>query len=299
MMFCEFVALHPTLYEGVKLDRGTIDYINYHFYDYTVDAQSFERHFITKLRRLVDIYNNLKAIELQDMVFDITTSKYVRTLAANTINDIKRTGTTNGTNKKENEGKSTGKDTGTTTNTRQTEYEGNVATTGSSTTKEDKSTTTKVSTETDATAKHAEKTLPMETTGSDFDDIVDWSNGGTGISQNNNTGSGTTNTDGTIKDTTTVSNNNEEDTTGKEKVTDNGSHSNDVSGTTSFSETITDQDSRDLRDLANGKNDEYETLSVNEGQAVELIKNVWNYLVSPKAIDYLISNLEPCFILVF
>ena len=299
MLFCEFVALHPTLYEGVKLDRGTIDYINYHFYDYTVDAQSFERHFITKLRRLVDIYNNLKAIELQDMVFDITTSKYVRTLAANTINDIKRTGTTNGTNKKDNQGKSTGKDTGTTEEVRETEYEGNVSSTGSTNTQEDKSTTTQTTNSTNATAKHAEKTLPMETTGTDFDEIVDWSNGGTGISQNKNTGSGTTNSGTVIKDTATGSKKDNEDSTGNETVTTNGSHSNDVSGTTSFSETITDQDSRDLRDLANGKNDEYETLSINEGQAVDLIKNVWNYLVSPKAIDYLISNLEPCFILVF
>lgn len=299
MLFCDFIALHPTLYEGVRLDQGTIDYINYHFYEYTVSPINFERRFITKLRRLVDIYNNLKAIELQDMVFDITTNKYIRELTADTISDIKRTGTTNGTNQRDSTSKSTGKDSGTNKETRETESEGNVANTGSSTTQENKSTTAATNSSTDSAARHAEKSLPMETTGTGFDGIVDWSSGGTGISENRNEGSGNTETRTTVTDTTTVSDNSEQDSTSSESVTVNGSHSNDTSGTTTYNETITDQDSRDLRDLANGNNKEYETLSVNEGQAVSLIQNIWNYLVSPKAIDYLVTNLEPCFYLVF
>lgn len=105
--------------------------------------------------------------------------------------------------------------------------------------------------------KQADRVLPMNSEGEDLDDIVDWSKGAS------NAGESKTHNTNTV--------------TG----------SNNVSGTDAL--TLSDIGSRN----ANGSITDKEM----NDQAVTCIERIWNYLIQPKALEWLCNQLRPCFIL--
>lgn len=98
--------------------------------------------------------------------------------------------------------------------------------------------------------KSANRELPMESTGRNFENTVDWSDGASNISENKNTGSSTIN-------------------------------QSDINALT-----------RNGTD--NGNSHEYFTRN---GDAEEIVDRVWNYVVKPKAINWLTAQLSTTFIL--
>lgn len=254
-LFADYVSWHPNMYDGVDLDKATIDYINNYFYEYKVDCNHFHRHFMNALRHATPIYNNLKAVELSEKVFDIITNKSVRKLASSAVEDLKENGTIA---KLRN-------DTGTITDS------GTIAQTAS----ENTTANNRYNKDTDNRAANRE--LPMKTSGSDFDDTVDWENGASNISENKI----------------------EEDST--ENISENvGSSANTTTGNTrTLATTITNSDTNELTKLNNIDKNDKETIERITGQGVDLIKKIWNYLITPKAIDYIISELEESFITIY
>ena len=252
--FCYFVGKHPRLYDGVDLDMATINYINNYFYDYYLDPRDFERHFILKLQRVAPIYNNLKKIEFDKRVFDITTNYSFTKSVENITNDLTRDGTLSSVR---------GENMTITDN-------GTVAENGSGTSREN------VSSDSESNSRKADRQLPMQSNGDDFDDVVNWDRGASAIGENRDE----SNSSETTNANTTTTNN---------TITNN---------TTTRRGNITKDDTQNLKELANrtlnNKND-YE--AVNK-QAVELIKKIWNYLVEPKSLDYITSELETCFSLI-
>ena len=242
MRFSEYLSITPTLYDGVDLDKGTIDYLNNWFYDYSVYAADgkFERQYLNNLRRSVGIYNNLKSIELCDRIFDITTNQSIKDATVKTIDRLKSDRTLNKT------GSNTTNDTGTTT-------------TGN---------TQKYTPVTDV--RTAVRNVPMNSKGT-FDEMFDWDElGATQVTEQKNNGG----TDVTTNDQT---------------VTDN-----------TQSKTVLDtQDVEKLKQLNDIANKSKEYNSAVNGQVVGLVSNIWDYLVTPKAIDYLVDQVEPSFILVY
>ena len=239
MLFGEFVGQNPTLYDGVNLDKATIDYINNYFYEYKVVTATFEQRFLNKLRKSVGIYNNLKGIELNEKVFDITTNVNLKDTTLKTIDRLKRNTIL------DKSGDTTTYDTGTTTTTDNNQY-------------------------TPATnVRTATRVVPMNSKGS-FDELFEWEeHGATEVTESKNNGQ----TDKTVD----VS------------VTDDDTQSKTVLNTKDT------EYLKSLNDIANlGKE---QSKGINS-QAVKLIENIWNYLITPKAIDYLIDSLEPSFLLV-
>lgn len=255
-LFAFYVSWHPKLYEGVDLDMATIDYINNHFYEYKVDTINFDRHFMNALRHATPIYNNMKAIEFSDRVFNIITNKSVRKLAKNTIDNIKENGTINKLRK----------DTGTITDS------GTAQQTGSETQ------TDRKSIDDNTKNKVADKQLPMQSLGGEeFEELFDWSKGASTINESEN-------------DYTRTENN-------------SGSNSTNINTTTgnirTLATNISNEDTNELTKISNLKGNDKETIERIQGQGVDLIRKIWNYLITPKAIDYLISELEEAFITVY
>lgn len=215
--FSEFLSWHPCLYDGVELDKATIDFLNNYFWDYSVKPQEFERKYLQALRRATGIYKNMKAIELVDQVFDITTNETVRQYTRQAVNELSQTGNVTS----------------------------NSTSTNSQTVTDDSNT------------KTAQKTLPMNSEG-DFDELFEW-DGGSGISETRDEDESRTSGSGSINST----------------------------------------DTRNLLDLGNQDINDKETIKIVGDQAVKLVSNIWNYLLAPKAIDYLVNELEKCFVLVY
>lgn len=252
--FAYYIGRHPNLYNGVDLDMATIDFINNHFYEYEVNPVHFDIHFLNALRKAVPIYNNLKLIEFNAKIFDITTNKSEKKLIANAINELEREGSFNSTTG--NTGTITDNGTGTEHTTSANTDQSNTIDNGDT--------------------KQASRELPMLTTGSDFSDTVEWSNGASGINETQTEGSSRTNSNGTATgDSSTTANN-----------------------VRTLNTAIHKQDANALKELATKKNTDKATIEAVNGQAVNLIRNIWQYLIEPKSIDYLIKELESCFILV-
>lgn len=239
MFFAEYLGINPTLYDGVQLDKATIDYLNNFFYEYKLNPYNFERRYLNNLRKSVGIYNNLKGIELSDKIFDITTNTSLRDTTLKTINRLKtdRSLDTDSTTTTDSTGERTD------SNSNKFTPNGN--------------------------SKVASRVVPMNSKG-DFTELFDWAeHGATQVQETRTSG-------------------------GSDVTTDDGS-----SKTSDNSKTVLDSTDiekiKTLNDIANSGKEE--TSAIN-GQAVALVKNIWDYLITPKAIDYLTDALEPSFILV-
>ena len=116
--------------------------------------------------------------------------------------------------------------------------------------------------------KTANKTLPMSSDSSGFDSLFDWE-GASGVqeSDTNTDSSDTTNTNNTTVDTST--------------------------------NTINQETVDKLKNITNNDLDTWETMDNRNGNTVDIINNLWLYLIKPKAIDWLINELKKCFILVY
>ena len=114
----------------------------------------------------------------------------------------------------------------------------------------------------------ANKTLPMSSDSSGFDSLFDWE-GASGVDESNVNGntSDTTNTNNTTVDTNT--------------------------------NTINAETVDKLKNITNNDLDTWETMDNRNGNTVDIINNLWLYLIKPKAIDWLINELKKCFILVY
>lgn len=252
--FSQYLSWRPGLYDGVDLDSATIEYINLYFYDYEVNPVEFYNHFRSALMKAVPIYNNLKAIELNKRIFDITTNKNVRKITNDTLNDITKDGTIN----KLRKDRGTIEDVGTGTDTSTTS--GNETMRGSGS----------------KTSQQANRQLPMNINSEGYEELFTWDKGASQISENR-------------------------DETDNSETTNNSSTGSSTS-TTNLTKTynldISNDDTNTLKELGNIKvntKDKYEEVGQ---QAVKLIKNIWDYLVEPKAIDYLVNELKNCFILI-
>lgn len=100
--------------------------------------------------------------------------------------------------------------------------------------------------------KEANRQLGMNSSGTSFNAIVNWHNGASGIGESNDTNS----------------------------------------NTTTYNDTITTNDTQILKDIGHDAGNDKETVKRIEGQAVDLIRKIWNYIVEPKAIDYLMSEID-------
>lgn len=254
-LFGEYLGWRPNLYNGVDLERPAIDYLNNYYWDYEVNPKNFHNHYLNALRKATPIYKNLRLVEFNDKIFDITTNQKERDFWSKITDKVDKDGTTT----------STRKDTGTINDT--------ATSTGHETSNETGSSESKDKNKT----KNAEKQLPMQTTGTTFNEIIDWSKGGSGISENrvNN------------KNNTQTQNNTVSDTTGNAtniRTLDTEISKNDIDKLIQLNDML--------------KHDTDNTSEVN-GQAVDLIKKICDYLVMPKAIDYLTEQVKDCFILVY
>lgn len=115
---------------------------------------------------------------------------------------------------------------------------------------------------TTGTNKQANKNLPMQSLGNGFDNIVSWNNGASAIGENHNTVNNTT--------------------------------SNSLTG----SSTINKQDANALLSDGTDNGNTKETYN-RHGNPVDHIDKIWQYLLKPKAIEYLTSALSVAFILVY
>lgn len=252
--FWHYVGTHPRLFENVDIDNATIQYIIDYFYDYNIDPSNFERHFIAKLKKVSAIYNNLKAIEFNKKVFDITTNDSVRNIVNDATNELTRDGTL----------QSIRNDTGTIRN------QGTVNESGRNTANE----TTESDSQTNS--KQAQRNLPMQSTGTHFDGLFEWGKGASNINENDDSGSS-----------------NED-----RELTENTNRDTTSNYTQTLGTQIAKNDINKLEELAKSNTTNKDKYKAVNRQAVLLIRNIWNYLIEPKSIDYLVSELEPCFSLV-
>lgn len=269
--FSVFVATHPSLYEGIQLDKATIDYLNLYFFEYSVNPQTFERHYITALKRYAPMYNNLKAIEVIDDIFDTCTNKIVRKLARETVNNLERNGNANTA--------STGSKTNITDEDNSTDRREN-GNNNSNQSFNNKSNNTKAT-----ISKEADRNLPMVTTGQNFDQTVQWDAGASNIRQVNNNDTDVNIGSGASNDSTIFRTNISQDDTNHLKSVD--TLANNVNTTTKDSE------------IGTGTLQDDEVTEIIGDQVSNIIKNIWDYLVSDKSIDYLTEHLKHCFILVY
>ena len=114
----------------------------------------------------------------------------------------------------------------------------------------------------------ANKTLPMSVDDEGFDNLFNWS-GASNVNENNTNGSST---DNTTTENTTI------DTS-----------SNTINGNTTNT----------LSNITNNDFNGTENYEQTNGLIVDIVKNIWAYLISKKAIDYLIEELKQCFILIY
>ena len=215
--FWQYLDINPRLYDGIDLTGAEIEYLNDEFWDYQLRPKGFENHYRQAIRRAITRYKNLKAVEFCDRVFDIATSESIRNLTRDVTNNLSQTGSKTRTG--------TGSESETVS--------------GSN------------------TDKTANKELPMNSYGDDFDDIVDWSKGASNISETQGSDSRSTTGSNTI---------NQSDQEALNKI-----------------DTIAEKDKDKFKEI--------------RGQGVTLIKKIYDYILEPKALDYLVSEIEQCFIL--
>ena len=102
--FLYFLGNHPALYqefiEPGFLTINEMNYINQHFFDYTVDARTFENEFKREMREHLPRYNMMKAIELQDEIFELVDDSFTRQIVSQRATSLAQNGnkTTTGSN---------------------------------------------------------------------------------------------------------------------------------------------------------------------------------------------------------
>ena len=217
--FNEYLTLNPHLYDHVSgLTDTEKAFINEEFWDLMVNPTTFSHHFLHQIDKYIDRYLELKELNLNDKLKDIVTNERVRMIVGNATSSLTRNATRNGT--------STGSKTDSTTINQNN--------------------------------KSANRALPMNSSGEDLDDIVDWSKGASDA--------GETQTRGT--------------------------------NSTTGSESLTTQDVQTLTDLnSSGNTGTIRDTEMNE-LAVDCIGRIWDYIVSHDALEWLCKQLESCFILV-
>lgn len=325
--FYYYIGTHPRLFDGLDIDSATIQYLIEYFYDYDLRPNHFERHFVNSLRRILPVYNNMKAVEFNKRIFDITTNQSVRDLVANATNELKRDGTLSsiqndtGTITDSGSVVDTGtitdngevKETGTITDNGEVNESGSVSDNGTITENGRTTNNENITTETDTTNKNANRKLPMQSTGDDFEDIVNWDKGASEIAQTENdviedqtkTQNATLNNTKNITNTTTTTNNTDSENT---RTLDTNKENDNVRTLDTNKETnnvrtlgtkIDKNDINSLTELATKENKDKTKYKAVNGQAVMLIKRIWDYLLEPKSLDYITTQLEECFILVY
>lgn len=218
--FYEYLEKNPNLWDNVEgLTDTEKAFINMEFWDYNCNPTSISRELLHRVDKYIDQYLELKALNLSDKLKDITTNERLRTIINSEATNLSRSGTV----------------------------------THNSTVSKGETVTV------DNNTKQADRALPMNSSGNDLDDIVDWSKGASTA--------GETQTNGT----------------------------NSVTG----SDTVNGSDIQSLTDLgtrnANGTITDKE---MNEA-AVDIINRIWNYYSSKNPLEWLCNKLEPCFICVW
>ena len=205
-----FLANHPYLFEEFidsgKLTIAEMNYINNHFFDYTVDPRTFENEFKRAMRESLPRYNILKSIELKDEIFELFDDKYTRKILSERTSQLAQTENRN--------------------------------TSRNDTNNENR--------------KSANRELPMCSTGRNFDQTVDWSDGASNIDESKTTGSSN----------------------------------------------IQEADVNTLNSSGTDNGDTTETYT-RERTPVDTIDRIWNYILKPKAVEWLTSQLQYAFNLVY
>lgn len=95
--FMYFLGNHPRLFQEFTdsgyLTNAEMNYIIEHFHDYNVDPRTFENEFKREMREALPRYNNMKAIELIEEVFDLTDDKYTRKIVSARATHLGQSGT--------------------------------------------------------------------------------------------------------------------------------------------------------------------------------------------------------------
>lgn len=110
--FLYFLGNHPHLFqeftESGYLTNAEMNYICEHFFDYNVDPLTFENEFKREMREALPRYNNMKAIELQEELFELVEDKYTRETYSARATSLAENGTNTrtGSNSNNNDNKS-------------------------------------------------------------------------------------------------------------------------------------------------------------------------------------------------
>ena len=218
--FYEYLEKNPHLWDNVEgLTDTEKAFINMEFYDYNCNPTTIGRELLHRVDKYIDQYLELKALNLSDKLKDVTTNERLRTIINSEATNLQRNGTV----------------------------------THSSTGTESESHSVNGNT------KQADRALPMNSSGEDLDDIVDWSKGASTAGES------------------------------KTRSTDTVTGSNSING--SDIQALTDLGTRN----ANGTITDKE---MNEA-AVDIINRIWNYYSSKNPLEWLCNKLEPCFICVW
>ena len=214
--FWQFIDEHPEYLNSFPFTDAEKSRIYNWFFNRYVDEEEFGRSFLITVQYNWNEYTRLKSIDILDKIADLTTSKRVREIANNTLNNLSRTANTT-TNK--------------TTQTSETV----------SGTSHDQS---------------ANKQLPMNSSGDDFDDLFDWSKGGSGIGENQ------------------------------------GSNRSTVTG----GDTITGSDAQTLTDIGNRTDRGTITDTETNELMADVLDRIWNYILGHEPMQWLLGKLQVCFL---
>ena len=94
--FLYFLGNHPTLFqefvEPGYLTNAEMNYICEHFFDYNVDARTFENEFKREMREHLPRYNIMKAEELKDEIFENIDEDYIRAIVSQRATSLAQNG---------------------------------------------------------------------------------------------------------------------------------------------------------------------------------------------------------------
>lgn len=216
--FYEYLEKNPHLYDNVEgLTDTEKAFLNVEFWDLKVKPSTFSHHYLHNINKYIDQFLLLKEIQFSEKLSDLTTNEKLRTIINAEASNLSRTANTS----------------------------------HSSTGSESESHSVNGNT------KQADRALPMNSSGEDLDDIVDWSKGAS-----------------TAGESKTIST---DTVTGSNSITGSDAQTISDIGTRNANGTITDKEMND--------------------QAVDCIRRIWDYLTEPKAMEWLCNKLRPCFIL--
>lgn len=112
-MFCDYINYNSKLYDGIKIDRKTIEYLNNYFMFYYVYPQEFYYNYRRYLARYLPTYYLMLKNEMRDDLLSISTNQKYTRIVDNTLNklfqdnliNINNDGKSDGTNNTTNENK--------------------------------------------------------------------------------------------------------------------------------------------------------------------------------------------------